>query len=926
MPTLILALFLTFTPLLSFAQTEAATSIPAATVLATVSVQDAQIVKQEGNQFTIDFKLSNRVGIQPDVHYAVRLIKTSEDSQQLIDSHVYPEALYLGENSHINKTIVYQAPTYLSGSYELWLESKTGSGLPLGITRIGDIELLGDQQAVQIVDTYCYLTVVGEANQSHYTLTQGVDILPTENLVLNCTAINQTNANLALTPQFTTHHRTIFGAVVETPSDTVAPFALKALAKETITIPLPKAKVPQAYDIEVTFTTEPHLPVTPVVVHYVLRGASATIQNIIADKSSYQAGEIAKISFMGSLSADGFPDSRIGTGTPITQPLVKLNLINQQGEQCGDEVSLPLTEQILNQVEVPIKNVCALQQVQAVIADETGTVLASDNLAFNQKATTTVVSTPNPTNSNLAKIAITIIVLLLMLFIFIKYFKRDTVTEEVNTSAGAGLMMLFILVTGVMLPGEVRGDSFGVGPATYTVNLNKSVYLVGESITTTARIDTSVCTNTNPNFNLTVTVNGVTKNLGSFNPVLSRTTVFSSAYPTAYFPGPSSPGNYFARFTGTYSYNYFNSNRAVNAWVSGSLSATYSIPYTVIPNPTPGSCAYANGGSYTNVPASGQCAQGASSGPVANGATWNWSCSGTNGGAAAACSANRIIPVDGACGSDNGGTFNVPPTNICSIGAATAVNNNGSTWGWSCLGSSGGNNVNCSATRSVSCTGITPANATIYVGDDTSLLANTGKTYSAVNTATKCQYSCTAGFNWNGTSCVPPVSVFSCTGATPANATIYFGDDTSLLANTGKSYSAVNTATKCQYSCTAGFNWNGTSCVPPPPALPGSCGTANGLSFPNGTAGYAPTTQCSSGSASNTTFPVAGATVSWTLVEPQSLVHALHHLRFHRWSESTTHPPPTPNSSASPRPPSPSLSVLHSTLTSTPLILMQEIR
>jgi len=74
--------------------------------------------------------------------------------------------------------------------------------------------------------------------------------------------------------------------------------------------------------------------------------------------------------------------------------------------------------------------------------------------------------------------------------------------------------------------------------------------------------------------------------------------------------------------------------------------------------------------------------------------------------------------------------------------------------------------------------------------------------------------SCVTGTSWNGSSCVV-APVFSCTGVTPSSATIYAGDDTGLVMNTPKTYSATNTATKCQFSCNTGSSWNGTSCVVP---------------------------------------------------------------------------------------------------------------
>ncbi|MBR0346643.1 MAG: ExeM/NucH family extracellular endonuclease, partial [Rudaea sp.] len=52
--------------------------------------------------------------------------------------------------------------------------------------------------------------------------------------------------------------------------------------------------------------------------------------------------------------------------------------------------------------------------------------------------------------------------------------------------------------------------------------------------------------------------------------------------------------------------------------------------------------------------------------------------------------------VNGACGTDNGQTLTVAPTNLCSAGTASVVTGNG-PWSWTCSGSNGGSNASCSA-------------------------------------------------------------------------------------------------------------------------------------------------------------------------------------------------------------------------------------
>lgn len=59
-------------------------------------------------------------------------------------------------------------------------------------------------------------------------------------------------------------------------------------------------------------------------------------------------------------------------------------------------------------------------------------------------------------------------------------------------------------------------------------------------------------------------------------------------------------------------------------------------------------------------------------------------------------------PINGSCGSSNGTTTSVAPSsNLCTTGSASSVTS-GATWTWSCNGSDGGTNSSCQATKPVS--------------------------------------------------------------------------------------------------------------------------------------------------------------------------------------------------------------------------------
>ena len=57
------------------------------------------------------------------------------------------------------------------------------------------------------------------------------------------------------------------------------------------------------------------------------------------------------------------------------------------------------------------------------------------------------------------------------------------------------------------------------------------------------------------------------------------------------------------------------------------------------------------------------------------------------------------LPVNGVCGSSNGGTFpTAPVTALCLTGTASAVSDVGS-WSWSCQGLNSGTDASCSAAK-----------------------------------------------------------------------------------------------------------------------------------------------------------------------------------------------------------------------------------
>lgn len=124
-------------------------------------------------------------------------------------------------------------------------------------------------------------------------------------------------------------------------------------------------------------------------------------------------------------------------------------------------------------------------------------------------------------------------------------------------------------------------------------------------------------------------------------------------------------------------------------------------------SPINGTCGSSNGGTFGSAPTSNLCGAGngvATPAPSGSG-PWSWTCGGSNGGSASAtCSASQGS-VNGMCGSADGvAAPSAPSSNLCSAGTASAVSGSG-PWSWTCNGANGGSDMSCSAPSSAGVNG-----------------------------------------------------------------------------------------------------------------------------------------------------------------------------------------------------------------------------
>jgi hypothetical protein len=474
-----------------------------AIILATVNIQNVKIISQKENIFNISFSLSNREGLQTGVKYGVKLVKTINNVQSVADEKVYDEVLTLNPNSIINKTIIYTAPSLLNGNYSLILVSNNISGFPFAITNAGDVKLVSTTLGVQILPDSCSLKVLNEKGSPVYTLIQGVDIKNDENLSLTCTAFNSSKSDIKAIPSYETHYRTSFGSIVPQNGGDIKPIVIKAGEKKSFSVVLPKASLSQSYNVDL-FLNNNDQKSNPISVHYVLRGASASIQNISLNKDYYKRGEAALISFVFTPSADSFTGSRFGK-TTLNSVKSKIEITNGKGKSCSkiQENVIPNDSSPKVDSSLPITSSCLDPIVSVTLTDASGIVL-------DQKELKIVTSNQTKTDSNnIYIITIIILIIIVLVFIYIKRKKTPTAfplvedpSKITNTiSVNIILPFLFFLALFGFIPtAKVSADSFYLdGRWVVVQGPTKTNYTPGEQIPLFGAVYDASCMNSGPN-------------------------------------------------------------------------------------------------------------------------------------------------------------------------------------------------------------------------------------------------------------------------------------------------------------------------------------------------------------------------------------------------------------------------------------------
>lgn len=362
-------------------------------VIANVNIRDTEIREVGKGQFEISFSGENSMDVQSNLVYGLELIRKLEDGKIIFsDSKVFEgDKLTIRKGESVKKKIIYQAPDFLLGKYELWLKIKDESGMILALQSF-QIELTGSGKYVEFGNP-CFLAIEGEDKK--YSLVQGVDIKKEEVLVLECVSSNKTEEDGSFTPNFSLYQRDYFGKKISDWADEGQKIYFSAGESKNIKIKIPTPEKPQAYDAKFFLTNKDGVISNPIYAHFVLSGFSATIVNASLDKEVYKSGETAVVSVILASSADGFPGSRNGMSV-LTDTVLEVKMKDENGF-CADEYKYDWTgdgQPFKKNISIPVKKDCSDPYVSLNLV-RNGELLSEKNINLNNGKSELPVSSEN---------------------------------------------------------------------------------------------------------------------------------------------------------------------------------------------------------------------------------------------------------------------------------------------------------------------------------------------------------------------------------------------------------------------------------------------------------------------------------------------------------------------------------------------------
>ena len=573
--------------------------------VAQINLSNAAIIAESAEEITLYFTLENQGQIpQSDIRYGVQLMQDAADgTQTIVDFLVVEEVVALSAGEDLAKTFTYSLAGVPAGKYSVWLTARTSGGVILGLGMAGELTV-ASATGVEIQSNSCVLTV-GDSPET-YNLYEGVDVAAYEDLTITCMVQNLSSDSRTVDPAFKTFRRSIYGPEVAVAYAAFAPLTLAAGTEEEVSFVIPKAPLPQSYDVVLSFndTVSQERVSNRLSTHYVLQGASATIQSVNFDKTSYAAGEEIIMDLYWTGSADGFFESRQGAGTDLGGDVTALvSVTDAAGAVCVSPIQTVLTEEMA-EVKLVSTSECKQPVAKVSLVSSDGTVLDTREVFVpeNTDEATEEVA-PTMTKDNLSTLMLVTVLAfagaLLTLLLAIGRRKKVNVADSMKTMVVVLFATAAFMGVGVEKVEAVSwnhhwSNSEGWHNHNVTVNANKTTFNPGETITLSSVIYNADCANNSiPVHRLIATLQSTTITL-SENPVSNTS---GNKYGGGTFTAPTTPGTYVINLRMT------TLNRNEHSY--SSITITVAAPTPIPPAPTSisATCAVPNGAVAISWPA-----------------------------------------------------------------------------------------------------------------------------------------------------------------------------------------------------------------------------------------------------------------------------------------------------------------------------------
>lgn len=408
----------------------------------TVKISDSKIISQEKNIFKISFSISNRLGVQPEVKYGVFLTQKDPKDKEgalrafFVDGKVYEEVLILSEEKEIKREIIYEAPKYLSGSYQLEVGSETAGGFPLALSIVGDVTLEGANEGVEIPLKDCFLQVEGEKNSPQYNPKERIDINQGEVMVGTCKIVNHSKNSLLLVPTVKTYFQDSFGTLAPQGEYDKTSFVINPLETKTISFKLPSVTKPFSYGTTLALSDEVgNIVSNEVQFTYTVLGSGAWVKHIFLKQEQFKKGDTAEVVFswcspytcQGGGFNQGARNKAELAGEKASFVTLSMTILDGNRKQCSAPSEKVLLEKdwfTLASINIPIEKDCPNPIVDATLKNKNGDVLFQKSFDMGEKSNSYQV------------LSISIVFLLLVFFVtkILMVFKRKNNLETVLKS------------------------------------------------------------------------------------------------------------------------------------------------------------------------------------------------------------------------------------------------------------------------------------------------------------------------------------------------------------------------------------------------------------------------------------------------------------------------------------------------------------